>query len=119
MANDFVGTSQFNLPDRILKQFRRDAFLRGGVTTGPEQTKAAISGGLEAGSDRLRESERIAAQLKSNEQDRDAIERQAALTREFRSDEADKQRKSNFQGGLAQAATTVAGFGILKYFKIF
>lgn len=136
MANGFVSASGFSLPEDILKQLRRSAFITG-TAVGPETTKAAIEGALSVGAEResrlagiaedRRQREEVLAQQESQFERSQALARERDLqqqeqfgqTLSFRESEAEKQRRSAFRGGIAQAATTVAGFGILKYFKIF
>lgn len=137
MANDsFVSASGFSLPEDILKKLRRSAFITG-TAVGPETTKAAIEGALSVGAeresrlagiaeDRRQREEALAQQESQFERSQVFAGEQAELSRafgreqlEFQESEAEKQRRSAFRGGIAQAATTVAGFGILKYFKIF
>ena len=135
MANGFVSTSGFSLPDEVLRKLRRSAFLTG-TAVGPETTRASIEGALNVGAeresrfaqvaeDRRFREESLAQQESQFERSRalqeSQFERNQVFGREqlaFQESEAEKARKSAFKGGIAEAATTVAGFGILKFFNI-
>ncbi len=115
MANEFVRTSGFTLPEDILKKMRRSAFITG-TAVGPEQTKAAIEGALSVGAERESRLASIAEDRRQREEALAQQESQFERSQAFARRESDKARTSAFKGGIAQAATTVAGFGILKYF---
>ncbi len=127
--NDFVSTSGFSLPEELFRQRRRDAFISGGIRHPESQAadlRAAVSVGAERESrfaqiaeDRRFREESLAQQESQFERSQSFATQQAEFNRSFQESETEKQRKSAFAGGIAQAATTVAGFGILKYFKIF
>ncbi len=119
MANgsNFVGTSSFSLPEDILKKLRRSAFITG-TATGPETTKAAIEGALSVGAERESRLAQIAEDRRQREEALAQQESQFERSQAFSRSQAEKQRKSAFAGGIAQAVSLVAGFGILKYFKV-
>ena len=122
--NDFVTQSQFSLPEDVLTRLKRSAFLTG-RDPGPETTRAVVEAGLNVGAERESRFAEISANRRIQEeqlaQQESQFERSQALSRDTlarQTRESEKQRASAFKGGVVQAATTIAGFGILKHFKI-
>ena len=144
MPNDFVSSQNFNIIDEIIRRNRGTSFGSLGRQKLSESElrstiEASLSAGAQQASDRERISNEFELREEQNQIQRDNLDRlnkqqafdeafreeQTAFENsfnerqlKFRKDEADNTRTSALFGGLAKGAATVAGFGILKYFKI-
>jgi len=125
MPNEFVSSSNFTLPDEILRKLRRTAFVTGRAPAQGE-TRGAIEAALSVGAERESRFAQIAEERRQREEELAQQESQFQRSQQFAREqqaraesEAESQRRSEFRGGIAQAATTLAGFGILKKFGIF
>ena len=136
MAN-FVSSSGFSLPENVLKNLRRSAFLSG-TATGPETTKASIEGALSVGADRASRQQAIASQTAMQERNLERLERQSSLDEAFRREQLETQeqqfaageklrrdefnRTLDFREGEAESTRTTAlfsGIGNLFFAPIF
>ncbi len=125
----YVSKANFSFADELARRRKRDAFTSGGIRH-PESDAADLAAGLSVEADKesrlaaLAEQSRLADEDRAQRQEQFESsqafnERQNALQRDWQRDEQNKQRKSSMFGGIAEAATSIAGYGILKYFKIF
>ncbi len=125
MATNFVARSSTQGLDALLRRRERQKFLTGGSAATPEADALDLAAILGVGAERESRFAQISADRDERERVLDQQESQFQRSQDFRERqayqarrEADKARSSAFAGGIAEAATTVAGFGILKWFKI-
>ena len=128
MANGFVSTSGFSLPEDVLARLRRSSFVTG-RDPGPETTRAVIEAGLNVQARRESDLAARTAALNEAERGREQQESQFQRSQVFAESESarartenEKQRSAEFKGGIASAVTsaaaTIGGFALLKHFKI-
>ncbi len=137
MATSFVARSSTQGLDALLRKRERQKFLTGGAAGTPEADALDLAAILGVGAERESRFAQISAdrdereraleqqesQFKRSQQfaksQAEQQESQFFRSQQFAESEADKAREAAFKGGIAQAITTVAGFGILKYFGLF
>lgn len=130
MATSFVARSSTQGLDALLRKRERQKFLTGGAAGTPEADALDLAAVLGVGAERESRFAKISADRDERERALELQESQFSRSQQFAASEAEKAREfaesqtedareAAFKGGIAQAITTVAGFGILKYFGLF